>query len=163
MRVYHGSLERVPVPEIRENTRGLDYGSGFYTTTSAKQAEDWVRKRMDNFHALKGYVNEYELDLENLKQLNCVFFNSPSEEWLDFVMNNRLDRHFTHDYDVVYGPVANDRVYTCFALYEGGVLSKSNLIAELKTYRLVDQYLFHTEPSLKTLTFVDAKEILWAK
>ena len=68
-----------------------------------------------------------------------------------------------HDYDVVYGPVANDRVYTCFALYEGGVLSKTNLIAELKTYKLVDQYLFHTAQALKALTFVKAKEILWAK
>jgi hypothetical protein len=163
MRVYHGSLERVPTPEIRETKRGLDYGSGFYTTTSAKQAEDWVRKRMDDFHAPKGYVNEYELDLEALKQFNCIFFNSPSEEWLDFVMSNRLDRNFTHSYDVVYGPVANDRVYTCFALYEGGVLSKPNLIAELKTYKLVDQYLFHTTQALKALTFVKAKEILWAK
>ena len=39
MRVYHGSLERVPTPEIRQATRTLDYGTGFYTTTSAKQAE----------------------------------------------------------------------------------------------------------------------------
>ena len=160
MRVYHGSLERVQTPEIRQATRTLDYGTGFYTTTSAKQAEDWVRKRMDNSGINKGYVNEYELDLEHLKQFKCAFFDSPSDEWLDFVMNNRLDRNFTHDYDVVYGPVANDRVYTCFTLYEGGVLSKENLIKELKTYELVDQYLFHTEQALKALQFVKAKEIL---
>ena len=34
MRVYHGSLERVPTPEIRRATRTLDYGTGFYTTMS---------------------------------------------------------------------------------------------------------------------------------
>ena len=33
------------------------------------------------------------------------------------------------------------------SLYEGGVLNKSELIKELKTYVLVDQYLFHTEKS----------------
>ena len=160
MRVYHGSLERVPSPEIRQATRTLDYGTGFYATTSAQQAEDWVRKRMRDTFARKGFVNEYELDLETLKQFHCAFFDSPTDEWLDFVMSNRLDRNFTHDYDVVYGPVANDRVYTCFTLYEGGVMSKENLLAELRTYDLVDQYLFHTEQALKALKFVKAKEIL---
>ena len=45
------------------------------------------------------------------------------------------------------------------ALYEGGLLNKQNLIAELKTYKLVDQYLFHTEKALCALTFIEAKEI----
>ena len=75
-------------------------------------------------------------------------------------MKNRTDRHFSHDYDVVYGPVANDRVYAAFALYEGGLLNKQNLIAELKTYKLVDQYLFHTNKSLTTIKFFEAKQIL---
>ena len=160
MRVYHGSLERVAAPEIRQATRTLDYGTGFYTTTSAKQAEDWVRKRMRDANANKGYVNEYELDLEALKQFHCAIFDTPSDEWIDFVMSNRMDKNFVHNYDVVYGPVANDRVYACFALYEGGVMSKQNLLAELRTYDLVDQYLFHTEQALKALTFVQAKEIV---
>lgn len=34
MKVYHGSLEIVPNPEIRKPERQLDYGCGFYTTTS---------------------------------------------------------------------------------------------------------------------------------
>lgn len=66
---------------------------------------------------------------------------------------------FTHNYDVVYGPVANDRVYAAFALYEGNLINKQTLISELKTYKLVDQYLFHTERSLSLLTFVEAKKI----
>ena len=160
MRVYHGSLERVPAPEIRQATRTLDYGIGFYTTTSYQQAEDWVRKRMQDIGSSKGYVNEYELDTDSLETLHCVFFDSPTDEWIDFVMNNRLNKNCVHNYDVVYGPVANDRVYTCFTLYEGGVMSKQNLLAELRTYELVDQYLFHTEQALKALKFVKAKEIL---
>jgi hypothetical protein len=65
-----------------------------------------------------------------------------------------------HNYDVVYGPVANDRVYAAFALYEGGLLNKQNLIAELRTYKLVDQYLFHTPKALDAISFIEAKEIL---
>ena len=160
MILYHGSLDRITSPEIREPNRTLDYGAGFYATTSFGQAEEWVRRRMRESMANKGYVNEYALDLELLRHLNCLLFESPTEEWLDFVMKNRTERGFSHDYDVVYGPVANDKVYAAFALYEGGLLSKQNLIAELKTYTLVDQYLFHTPKALEAISFIKAKEIL---
>ena len=159
MKVYHGSLEVVETPEIREPNRTLDYGSGFYTTTSYEQAEEWVRRKMKGNRVRKGFVNEYELDIDKLNAVKCLLFESPTDEWIDFVMNNRLNKDFVHDYDIVYGPVANDRVYTCFALYEGGLMSKQNLLAELRTYELVDQYLFHTEQSLQFLTFVKANEI----
>ena len=160
MKVYHGSLEIVETPEIREPNRTLDYGSGFYTTTSSEQAEEWVRRKMKGNRVAKGFVNEYELDIDNLQSVKCLLFESPTDEWIDFVMNNRLNKDFVHDYDIVYGPVANDRVYTCFALYEGGLMSKQNLLAELKTYELVDQYLFHTEQALQLLTFTKTNEIL---
>ena len=74
-------------------------------------------------------------------------------------MLNRRQRGFVHDFDVVYGPVANDRVYAAFALYEGGLIDKLTLIAELKTYKLVDQYLFHTERSLRLLKFIEVHEV----
>ena len=38
-KVYHGSIEEVKSPEIRQPNRSLDYGSGFYTTTSYEQAK----------------------------------------------------------------------------------------------------------------------------
>ena len=88
-----------------------------------------------------------------------MIFDSPTEEWLDFVMQNRTQNSFEHDYDIVYGPVANDKVYASFALYEGGFLNKQALISELKTYKLVDQYLFHTEKSLESIKFIEAKEV----
>ena len=88
-----------------------------------------------------------------------LIFERPTEEWVDFVMKNRTERGFTHDYDIVYGPVADDSVYTQFTLYEGGVISMSTLIQELKTYKLVDQYLFHTEESLLAIKFIESKEI----
>ena len=45
-KVYHGSIEVVKNPEIREPNRSLDYGSGFYTTTSYGQAKKLVERRM---------------------------------------------------------------------------------------------------------------------
>ena len=158
MKLYHGSLEIVKQPVIRQSNRTLDYGQGFYTTTSEKQAEDWVKRRLKESGATRGYVNVYEFDELMCSSLNCLMFDTPTEEWVDFVMRNRTERGFTHDYDIVYGPVANDRVYAAFALYEGRLLDKENLIAELKTYKLVDQYLFHTKAALQALRFFNAKE-----
>ena len=91
--------------------------------------------------------------------MKSLIFEKPTEEWVKFVMKNRTERGFAHDYDIVYGPVADDSVYTQFTLYEGGIISLPTLIQELKTYKLVDQYLFHTEKSLLAIKFVESKEI----
>ena len=158
MILYHGSIDVVESPEIRIPSRTLDYGSGFYTTTSFKQAEDWVKRKL-NANTPVGYVNVYEFDETLMNTLNALLFESPTEEWVDFVMNNRTDKDFNHDFDIVYGPIANDKVYAAFALYEGGIIDKQNLISELKAYKLVDQYLFHTDKAVKTLKFIEAKEV----
>ncbi len=157
--VYHGSIEEVINPEIRQPNRSLDYGTGFYATTSYEQAKKWVERRMNDNGVSVGYVNIYELDDEAVKDMNSLFFDQPTEEWVDFVRRNRTDRAFVHDYDIVYGPVADDSVYTQFMLYEGGIISLDTLIRELKTYKLVDQYLFHTEKSLLAIKFVESERI----
>lgn len=158
MILYHGSIEQVKKPEIRRTNRALDYGSGFYTTTSERQATLWVKRKLGQKSGT-GYVNVYELDETYRTQLDVLHFTSPTEQWLDFVMANHMDKDFEHHHDIVIGPVANDRVYAAFALYEGGLLNKTELINELKTYVLVDQWLFHTECSLHYLIFKEAKEV----
>ena len=154
----NGSLEIVKEPQIRLANRTLDYGMGFYTTTSQEQAELWVKRKIGERNE-KGIVNIYEFDLSSAEKLNVLRFTEPTEEWLDFVMENRTNKDYRHNYNIVYGPVANDRVYAAFALYEGGLLNKQELIQELKTYLLVDQLLFHTERSLSYLTFLKVKEV----
>jgi len=158
MILYHGSLEIVRNPEIRKPNRTLDYGTGFYLTSSLEQAQDWVRRKLKG-HIDCGYVNIYEYDTSIESSLKTIDFIKPSEEWLDFVMMNRMNKNFIHDYDIVKGPVANDRVYASFALYEAGLLSKQELINELKAYKLVNQILLHTERALSTVAFLEAKEV----
>ncbi len=153
MKLYHGSLQIVSNPEIRESNRTLDYGSGFYTTTDLNQATEWVKHKF-NKSIKTGFVNVYEISKSDLMQLNVKWFDSPTEEWVDFVYANRNDNNFKHTYDAVYGPVANDKVYAVFTLYESGLLNKADLIKELKTYKLVDQLLFHTSKSLQMLKFI---------
>ena len=159
MKLFHGSIDLVAHPKILQSNRRLDYGDGFYTTTSEQQAQEWVTRRMVEKHAPYGYVNIYELDIQKLSELKSLLFTEPSKEWAEFVMANRTRKGFIHDYDIVYGPVANDKVYLQFGLYENGAISVETLIRELKTYKLVDQYLFHTEKALTTLHFMKAIKI----
>ena len=162
MEIYYGNLEIISTPEVRISNRTLDYGNGFYTTTSYDQAEKWVlRHKKDKEKPNKGYVNVYEIDIELVKEdKNTLWFDKATEEWVDFVYSNRNDKQFIHNYNFVYGPVANDKVYAAFSLFESGFIDKQTLIKELRTYTLVDQLLFHTPESLSKLVFKEAKEIL---
>lgn len=153
MTLYHGSLEVVEKPAILEPNHTMDYGKGFYTTTSKEQADKWVVRKINTTNKSKGYTNFYSFDDSSLSSLKVLRFEAPDEAWLDFIMANRTDKNFFHDYDIVYGPVANDRVYAAFALYEEGMLDKQGLIMELRAFKLADQLLFHSPKALEFLRF----------
>lgn len=157
MTLYHGSLEIVEKPQILQANRPLDFGTGFYTTTSLQQARRWVKLRMEQSQASVGFINIYEYSPK--RDLRTRLFRSANEAWVDFVHANRTIQDYNHDYDIVTGPVANDNVYLSFNLYESGIITKRELIRRLKTYKLVDQLLFHTERSLDTLEYVGNKEV----
>lgn len=159
MKLYHGSIERVESPEIRKPNRTLDYGAGFYLTSSRDQAENWVRRKFKG-EINKGWVNVYNYRKEAEESLSVLIFDRADEKWLDFVMANRMQKDFSHNFDIVKGPVANDRVYAAFALFEAGLLSKSALIEELKAYKLVNQILLHSEAALKAIEFINAEEVV---
>ena len=166
MILYHGSLEVVSTPQImaRAFYRPLDFGTGFYTTSSKAQARRWVENRLEfDTGTLRGFINVYAFDESafaesGLKRLD--FSQSPaSVEWLRFVMRNRRGRNPEHGYDLVTGPVANDRVYTVISAYEAGFVGEAEAIERMKTYRLANQFLFHTDKALQFLRFVKAEEV----
>lgn len=157
MTLYHGSLEIVEKPQILQANRPLDFGTGFYTTTSLQQARRWVKLRMEQSQVSVGFINIYQYTPK--RDLHTRLFRSANEAWVDFVHANRTVQDYNHDYDIVTGTVANDNVYLSFNLYESGIITKRELIRRLKTYKLVDQLLFHTERSLDTLEYVGNKEV----
>ncbi len=162
MIIFHGGFSEIQKPEILEPKRTLDFGSGFYATTNFEQAKKWAITKKDRFHFKNAIVNQYDFDkiiLQN-SELNCKIFENADEDWLDFVVSNRQDINFSHDYDVVFGAVANDNVYASINLYEQGFLRKNELLEELRTWKYVDQFCFHTEKALKHLQFIKSEEVL---
>ncbi|MDR0338629.1 MAG: DUF3990 domain-containing protein [Planctomycetaceae bacterium] len=164
MKLYHGSTIAVEKPQQQtpiNSKRTTDFGNGFYTTTNRQQAEYWAKIRQTRYQTNKGVVSIYETDdhlLQN-KELQSLVFKSANKKWLNFIMNNRKNPLFCHEYDVVAGPVANDRIYTVLTLFESELLDVTETLRRLKTYKLVDQISFHTEKSLSKLIYLGNEKI----
>ena len=159
MRVYHGSNVEVRKPSLRISRKKTDFGRGFYTTTQKEQAEHWTSIKIDRAKKGRRIVSVFEVDDELLvnPELKIREFNGPDEEWLNFVVDSR--RGIGHDYDLVFGPVANDKVFTVVNLYESGVLDAPAAIAELKAYKTYNQLSFHTPRVIQALRFVESYEV----
>ncbi len=159
LKLYHGSNVEVRKPSLLKSRKNTDFGRGFYTTTQKEQAEHWTSIKMDRTKKGRRVVSVFEVDETILSNLEFKIreFHGPDEAWLNFVVNSR--KGIEHDYDIVFGPVANDKVFTVVNLYESGVINATTAIAELKAYKTYDQLSFHTEIVIKELRFVESYEI----
>ena len=161
MLLYHGSTMAVRKPIVNRGRGKTDFGKGFYTTTSREQAEKWAqikRERMgDEAHAI---VSVFELDdaVLNNPAYHTRHFDGATAEWLDFVVGNRRGE-VHHNFDLIMGPVANDKLYATITLYENGILDANAAIEQLNTHQLFDQLSFHTTKACKLLTFVETFEL----
>ena len=159
MRLYHGAVVEVRKPSLRFGRRKTDFGKGFYTTTQPEQAEKWTKIKQDRTKAPKRIVSVYELDdsLLSNPDIHIREFHGVDEAWLNFVVDCR--KGLKHNYDLVFGPVANDKVFTTVNLYESGVLDSPAAIAQLKAYKTYDQLSFHTKKVIGELRFVASYEV----
>ena len=81
-------------------------------------------------------------------------FDAPDEAWLDFVSENRAGTYAGKLHDFIYGPVANDDVYTTFTLYSAGVLTKEQTLDALKIKKLYNQLVLTSTKALSHLKFI---------
>ncbi len=155
MIIYHGSNVVVRKPRLITQNRYLDFGFGFYTTTNKMQAVSFAEKVYRRKNEGSKEVSIFEVDEEKIfSELSVLRFDSPNEAWLDFVSENRSGNYDGQPYDVVYGPVANDDVYTTFTLYQSGTLTKEQTLEALKIKKLYDQMVFTTDQALGYLNFI---------
>lgn len=160
MLLYHGSNVIVERPRLIKQNRFLDFGFGFYTTTNREQAESFAQKVAFKRKNGQPSLNIYQLDDSvAFKQCTLLSFSAPDEDWLDFVAANRQGNYHGKQYDLIYGPVANDDVYRTITLYLTGVLSKEQTIEALKIRQLFNQLVFASNKALSYLKF-EGSELL---
>lgn len=125
----------------------------FYLTDICSWAEQLAVKKAKLFG---GYpiIQEYGFNeaLLNNGELKVLKFDKPCIEWAEFIFKNRnRDLNFTHEYDVVIGPIANDGVAYLLGRYEEGTLTIDDLSRELTYKDLNSQFFFGTQKSLQYL------------
>jgi len=155
MIIYHGSDTPVETPKILTSNRLLDFGEGFYTTSSLEQAQRWAKRVREVKKSKEQIVSIYEFDVDKAeKELKILKFDSPNHDWLQFISACRSGKETNVEYDIAMGPVANDNVYATIQLFETGLLSEAETIIRLKIEKIFDQILFHTEKALQYCTYL---------
>ena len=84
-------------------------------------------------------------------QLRIKVSKEYSEEWADFVFVNQ-DGLEVETYDIVYGPIANDKVGLQIKKLKDGSIDKEEFLNRLKYMKgITFQYYFGTEQAIKHL------------
>lgn len=155
MILYHGSNIEIVEIDLLKSRPNKDFGRGFYLSAKRDQAF-----RMAQFKTkIEGgnpSVTEYEFDdfLLTSGELKVKTFDAYTEEWAQFIFLNRNNREATqqHDYDIVYGPIANDYVGVQMTKYEEGDITLAELLENLKYMKgITFQYFFGTESAISKL------------
>jgi len=164
MLFYHGSNLAVETPKLISQTRGLDFGAGFYLTTSEEQAARFskivFKRRKSGIPTVS--IFEFNMELAE-KSLNIRKFSVPDKEWLGFVADKRLKTYTGEEYDVVIGAVANDTVMPTIQAYLSGFINEEATLIALKAGNLVDQICVKSERGLSMLRFISSNTIKEAK
>lgn len=158
MKVYHGSYIKVDNIDLEKCKPNKDFGRGFYVTAFRKHAEEWA-KVIGEKNGTDGFVTEFEFSENDFTKSICKIkhFDAYNEEWLDFVVKNRDKNSKTpsHDYDIVIGPVADDKVQNTLRLYLKGKISKEKFLKMLAHHEETNQICFCTLNSLQTIDRID--------
>lgn len=156
MKLYHGSNVEVKMPKLLDSQRPLDFGKGFYTTTSLEQARKWAVRTSRIRKAGRSCVSVYELSDSVLAELKVLRFEQPNKAWLKFVIDHRRGIEHDEPWDLIWGPVADDQTWSVIILYMDGFLTEEETIERLLPQKLKDQLTFKTEKALSYIRFVEA-------
>ena len=156
MLLYHGSNLEIKKPELQYSRDSLDFGSGFYTTTDWEQAEKWARRVTKIRGQGEAVVNVYDVDQERWGHLTVKHFERADSDWLHTVVSFRIGQMSEMDYDVIGGPVANDRTIDVINQYIAGSFSAEIALQLLLPMHFKDQWVLKTEKAIATLKYREA-------
>lgn len=153
MILYHGSNMTIDKIDLERSKPNKDFGKGFYLSEDETQAME-----MANFKSTllggEATITKFEFDISAIQNpnLRIKIFNEYSAEWADFVFANREGCE-GEQFDIVYGPIANDKVGLQIRKLKDGSIDKTEFLNRLKYMKgITYQYYFGTERSIQYLT-----------
>ena len=155
MILYHGSNTEIHAIDLNQSMRGKDFGQGFYLSADQRQAEEMATFKTLQFGG-NPIVNAFEFDETLLSNslLNTKIFDDYSLEWAEFIFANRNNMTYIpiHEYDIVYGPIADDRVGVQIRNLIEGNITIDVFLERLKYIKgITFQYYFGTQRAINYL------------
>ncbi|WP_300790263.1 DUF3990 domain-containing protein [uncultured Bacteroides sp.] len=158
MKLYHGSTVDITNIDLSKSKPNKDFGKGFYLSDNRQQAYDMAVYKAMQLDMVP-VVNIYEFDegilTDNSHGLKIKSFKEYNEEWAKFIFENRNNVNSNipvHDYDIVYGPIANDRVGLQIRNYMEHNIDLQTFLERLKYMKgITFQYFFGTDRAIKFL------------
>ena len=155
MILYHGTNTDFMAIDLNKSQRGKDFGSGFYLSESELQAEEMAKFKVQLFGG-QTVVQCYEFDEDHLSDGTLRFqcFDGYSRDWAEFILANRQNRNAAniHDYDIVYGPIANDKVGAQIRNVMEHNINMDTFLERLKYMKgITFQYFFGSENAIQML------------
>ena len=155
MILYHGTNAEFTCIDLANCKPFKDFGRAFYLSESRGQAEE-VSVSRATFFGGHPIVHSYEFDetLLHSGTLKVKRFEGYTREWADFIFMNRNSStpDAMHDYDIVYGPIANDRVGVQIRRFQDKAIDIDQFVAALQYMRgITCQYAFCTDKAIQTL------------
>ena len=154
MILYHGTNVVFDEIDITKSKPNKDFGQGFYLSREYTQAMDMAKIKVEQLESGVPTVITFEADENKMLSLKVLRFDDYSEEWAKFILLNRnnASRQPAHDYDIVIGPIANDRVGVQLWKYENQSIDLPTLVHNLRNMKgITFQYFFGTERAIKIL------------
>lgn len=156
MILYHGSNVEILNIDLTKSKPYKDFGRGFYLSADKMQAIRMAEQRASIMLDGKPILNKFLFDDSCMRDgsLKVLSFDNYSTEWASFVLKNRdvNIQQPCHDYDIVFGPIADDGVTFQLRRYKAGAITLEELVNELKFSRgITYQYFFGTQKAISKL------------
>ena len=154
MILYHGTNAVFDEIDLTKSKPNKDFGQGFYLSREYTQAMNMAKIKVEQLESGVPTVITFEADETKMLSLKVLRFDDYSEEWAKFILLNRnnASRQPAHDYDIVIGPIANDRVGVQLWKYENQSIDLPTLVHNLRNMKgITFQYFFGTERAIKIL------------
>lgn len=153
MTLYHGSTVDIPHVDLAKSKPNKDFGRAFYLSDDEQQALEMAQFRAE-FEDSTPIVNVYEFDEALFEEFQIKRFQDYTEEWAHFVYDHRTEPNgrTLHDYDIVYGPIANDRIGAQITRYKQGYISFEEFLKRIQYIKgITFQYAFCTQRAIDKL------------
>lgn len=169
MKLYHGSKQKINEPKYNGSKADNDYGAAFYLTKDLESAHEWACRNNS-----VGFVNEYQLNTENLKILDLTDKTKYSVlNWVAILLHFRslepsfiksfkarllfLEERYYIDvtqYDLVIGYRADDAYFRFPLDFIRGNLTLAQLEYSFNLGQLGVQYVIKSQKGINHLKYI---------